>query len=134
MDSNQEYMTHGLHANDRRGFTAFKTVVRRLRQRDPNGERTRWRKCSEITNYAIAREMADLTVDEGHVSLDLPVQVPEFTLKLQDVYIRAVSVDGRPLTRVDGRGAFENDTFYREGEFTLAAFTPDRRAVTVEIA
>jgi hypothetical protein len=43
---------YGMHDDDRRGFNAFKTVVRRLKERDPDGERTQWRKCSEITNYA----------------------------------------------------------------------------------
>ena len=67
---------YGLHDDDRRGFNAFKTVVRRLKERDPNGERTQWRKCSEITNYACAREMAEVMVEDHTIRLDLPVCVP----------------------------------------------------------
>lgn len=125
---------YGLHDEDRRGFNAFKTVVRRLKERDPHGERTRWRKCSEITTYACAREMAEVTVDGGTVRLDLPVRVPEFTLRIAGANVQGVRVDGRPLSRAMGRAAFENETFYREGEATLAAFTPQSRETTVEIA
>ena len=57
---------YGIHNEDRRGFRAFQTIVRRLKERDPNGEKSQWRKCSEITNYAIAREMADIEVAESN--------------------------------------------------------------------
>ena len=46
---------YGMHNEDRAGYRAFQTVVRRLRERDPRGEYTRWRKCSEITDYACMR-------------------------------------------------------------------------------
>ena len=123
---------YGLHDEDRRGFNAVKTIVRRLRERDPEGERTRWRKCSEITSYAIAKEMADLTVDGDAVSLGLPVQVPEFTLRV-DRPLAGVSVDGQPLSEANSRAAFENGTFYRDGETTLLAFTPDDRSVSITL-
>ena len=86
---------YGLHNDDRRGFNAFKTVVRRLKERDPNGERTQWRKCSEITNYACAREMAEIVVEDNTIRLDLPVCVPDFTLRLTGADVRGVSVDGK---------------------------------------
>ncbi|MCZ6631845.1 MAG: hypothetical protein O7G87_00440 [bacterium] len=124
---------YGLHDNDRRGFNAFKTVVRRLKERDPHGERTRWRKCSEITTYAIAREMAEVTVDGQRVTLDLPVQVPEFTLRLKDVVVTGVTVDGKPLVQAQSRAAFEDGMFYREGDVTLVAFSPTERKTTVEV-
>ncbi|MCK5804122.1 MAG: hypothetical protein KAI66_14900, partial [Lentisphaeria bacterium] len=76
---------YGLHNEDRRGFNAFKTVVRRLRERDPNSERTQWRKCGEITRYACARKMATVSVESNIISLDLPVCVPELTLRLTNV-------------------------------------------------
>ena len=124
---------YGLHNDDRRGFNAFKTVVRRLKERDPNGERTRWRKCSEITTYACAREMAEISTEGHTVRLDLPVRVPEFTLRFKDVTAQGISVDGAPLTQAMSRAAFQDNTYYREGDATLAAFTPKDRSVTVEV-
>jgi hypothetical protein len=124
---------YGLHDDDRRGFRAFKTVVRRLKERDPLGERTRWRKCSEITTYACAREMADLSVAGGTITLDLPVRVPEFTLRLSGVNVRGVTVDGKPLTRALTRAAFRNHTFFREGDATLLAFDPTRRSTVLHV-
>ena len=124
---------YGLHDNDRRGFNAFKTVVRRLKERDPWGERTRWRSCSEITNYACAREMAEVTVDGNRVHLDLPVRVPDLTLRVTDADVREVRVDGRPLTHAASRSAFGRETFYREGDVTFVAFDPAERGTSVEI-
>ena len=124
---------YGLHNEDRRGFRAFKTVVRRLKERDPRGERTRWRKCSEITTYAIAREMAEITVNEGSIDLNLPVRVPELTLRLSDVDVHGVTIDGKPLLRAQNRTAFENETFYREGDTTFLAFSPTQRSVRIEV-
>ena len=43
------------------------------------------------------------------------------------------TVDGRPLVRAMSRAAFRDDTFYREGEVTFVAFTPENRRVSVEI-
>lgn len=124
---------YGIHDNDRRGFNAFKTVVRRLRERDPRGERTRWRKCSEITNYACAQEMAEVVVEGNRVRLDLPVQVAEFTLCLQGVDVKGVSVDGVPLERASSRAGFEDGMFLDDGGSTLVAFTPQGRSVMVEV-
>jgi hypothetical protein len=124
---------YGMHNDDRRGFRALKTVVRRLRERDPRGERTRWRKCSEITNYACAREMAEVIVDGQTIHLDLPVRVPELTLRITGTRIRAASVGGQPLRRVTSRADFASGTFLTEGEATLAAFEPAKRRTTVEL-
>ena len=124
---------YGLHNDDRRGFNAFKTVVRRLKERDPHGERTQWRKCSEITNYACAREMAEIVVSGNTVQLDLPVRVPEFTLRLKGVNVRGVSVDKQPLSRADTRRAFKSGTFFTEGDATFVAFDPASRQMTVRV-
>ena len=124
---------YGLHNEDRRGFNAFKTVVRRLKERDAYGERTQWRKCSEITNYACAREMAEIAVDNHRISLDLPVRVPDFTLRLTDVAVRNVSVDGEPLTRATTRATFKSGAFFTEGNDIFVAFDPKRRETTVEV-
>lgn len=124
---------YGLHSEDQRGFHTFKTVVRRLKELDPHGERTQWRKCSEITNYACAREMAEIQVNGTNIQLDLPVLVPEFTLRLSETEVRGVSVDGQPLKQAQTRGAFENNTFYTEGANTFVAFHPKQRQTTVEI-
>lgn len=124
---------YGMHNDDRRGFNTLKTVVRRLKELDPKGERTQWRKCSQITNYACAREMAELTVEGHTIQLDLPVRVSDFTLCLTDIDVRGVSVDGRPLTQVSVRASFESGTFYKEGNNTFVAFDPKERQTTVEV-
>jgi hypothetical protein len=124
---------YGIHNDDRRGFRAFQTVVRRLEERDPKGERTRWRKCSEITNYAIAREMAQVVVDGQTILMTLPVQVPELTVCLRDVLVNKVTVDGKPLTHALTRSGFEDGTFYRENDVTYLAFTPTGKDVKVEV-
>lgn len=125
---------YGLHNEDRQGYEAFKTVVRRLKERDPQGERTRWRKCSEISTYACAKEMAQVSVEGGTLSLDLPVQAPEFTLRLTGTAVREVKVDGRPLVRAANHAAFASNTFLAEGEDTLLAFDPAQRSVRVEVS
>jgi hypothetical protein len=124
---------YGMHDDDRRGFNTFKTVVRRLKERDPHGEVSRWRKCSEITNYACAEELAEVTVTDHTILLDLPVQVPELTLRIRDAEVKGVTVDGRPLTEAGSRRAFRTEMFYREGGVTLVAFDPAQRSTTVEI-
>jgi hypothetical protein len=124
---------YGIHNDDRRGFRAFQTVVRRLEERDPKGERTRWRKCSEITNYAIAREMAQVVVDGQTILMTLPVQVPELTVCVRDVLVNKVTVDGKPLTHALTRSGFEDGTFYRENDVTYLAFTPTGKDVKVEV-
>ena len=124
---------YGLHNDDRRGFNAFKTVVRRLKERDPNGERTQWRKCSEITNYACAREMAEVMVEDHTIRLDLPVCVPDLTLRLTGVDVRGVSADGAGLTRAGSRAAFKNSTFFAENNTTFVAFNPTHRQSAIEV-
>ena len=125
---------YGMHNDDRRGFRALKAIVRRLRELDPRGERTRWRKVSEITNYACARELAQVSVQGDEIALDLPVRVPELTLRIAGVEPRAVSVDGMPLKRVESRAAFESGTYYVEEDAFLMAFDPADRATKVFIS
>ena len=124
---------YGLHNDDRRGFNAFKTVVRRLKERDPNGERTQWRKCSEITNYACAREMAEVAVEGNTIRLDLPVRVPDLTLRLTGADVRGVSADGKDLTRAGSRAAFKSNTFFTENNVTFVAFNPTHRQSVIEV-
>jgi hypothetical protein len=124
---------YGLHNDDRRGFNAFKTVVRRLKERDPNGEWTQWRKCSEITNYACAREMAEVMVEDHTIRLDLPVCVPDLTLRLTGVDVRGVSADGEGLTRAGSRAAFKSNTFFTENSTTFVAFNPTHRQPVIEV-
>ncbi len=116
---------YGLHSEDQGGFRALKTVVSRLRERDPRGEHTRWRKCSEIATYACARAMGSVTVSNHSVDLDLPVQAPEMTLRLSGPGLAdrvcGIAVDGVPLRRVDHKAAFESGTFLvSEGSLLLA--------------
>lgn len=124
---------YGMHNDDRRGFSAFKTVVRRLKELDPRGERTQWRKCSEITNYACAREMARVSVEGYKIHLDLPVRVPDFTLRLADVKVRGVSVDNQSLAQASTRSDFKSGTFYTEGNVTFIAFDPLKRLTVLEV-
>ena len=124
---------YGLHNDDRRGFNAFKTVVRRLKERDPKGERTQWRKCSEITNYACAREMAEIMVEGNTIRLDLPVRVPDLTLRLTGVDVRGISADGKDLTRAGSRAAFKSNTFFTENNVTFIAFNPTHRQSVIKI-
>ena len=124
---------YGLHDGDRRGFKAFKEVVERLRDRDPRGERTRWRKCSEITTYACARTMAQLWVDDDSVTLDLPVLARELTLELAAVEVRGIRVDGKALNRARSRATFESGTFLKEADTTLIAFDPQRRRTVIQV-
>ena len=124
---------YGLHDEDRRGFNAFKTVVHRLKALDPNGEQTQWRTCSEIANYACAREMAQMRVEGHAIRLDLPVRVPDFTLRLSDLDVRAISVEGTTLRPVSARVDFRSGTFLKEDGLTLAAFDLKDRQTTVEV-
>ena len=124
---------YGLHNDDRRGFRAIKTIVRRLRELDPHGELTHWRKCSEIANYACARELVQVQVDEEVIRLDLPVRVPDLTLRVTGVGVCGVSVDGLPLCRATSRADFASGTFFEEDHATLLAFDPTRRQTTVQV-
>ena len=124
---------YGMHDEDRGGFNAFKEVVSRLRERDPRGEWTRWRTCSEITTYACAREMARVEVNENKVELDLPVCAPELTLHFTDIEVAEISVDGRPLAKAGRRADFRSGTFWREGMETYAAFDPQAARVAIEV-
>jgi len=124
---------YGLHDEDRGGFNAFKQVVGRLKERDPRGERTRWRTCSEITTYACAREMARLEVEDTTIAFDLPVQVPELTLRFADVEVAGIAVDGEPLAKAGTRADFRSGTFWVEDGVTWAAFDPQAAQVSVEV-
>jgi len=124
---------YGMHNDDRRGFQALKTVVQRLRELDPDGERTRWRKCSEITSYACAREMAEVTCEGNTVHLDLPVLVKELTLRITGADVAGLLVDQAPTRRAASRSAFQSGTFLREGDVTLVAFDPTSRHTTLEV-
>jgi hypothetical protein len=124
---------YGLHNEDRRGFRALKTVVERLRARDPYGDQARWRKVSEITDYACAREMAELRVDGNVITLDLPVLVPELTLRIAGLDPRGIRVGEQPLKRVGSRRYLQSGTFCTENQETLLAFDPTNRTCRVEV-
>jgi len=126
---------YGLHNGDRRGFHTLRTAVERLRQRDPAGTRTRWRTCGEITTYACARELADLTVDGYQVTLTVPLAVPELTLRVRGVQPGSITAGGMPLRQVGSRDAFTTGAFYGEGDETLLAFDPPagERQVTIAV-
>ncbi|NKB68123.1 MAG: hypothetical protein GKR89_13760 [Candidatus Latescibacteria bacterium] len=124
---------YGLHDDDRRGFKAFQTVVDRLRQLDPRGERTQWRRCSEISTYACAREMAQIEVADNQVTLDLPVMPPELTLRLHIPTVDAVRIDGQPLRRVGSRAHLQAGAFLQTDNAVLVAFDPQQSHVKIEV-
>jgi hypothetical protein len=132
---------YGMHDGDRAGFGALKTVVDRLRQRDPYGERTVWRKTSEITNYSCMRALATVEASDSTgspersvVTLELPVRSPELTLRVTGTpAVRSVSADGVPLERAASRREFRSGTFFSEGETLLLAYDPARRQSAVSI-
>ena len=79
------------------------------------------------------REMAELTVEDNAVTLDLPVQAPELTLRLTGRGVNSVFADGIPVPRAHTRAAFESQTFYEENGTTYVAFDPQRRATTLNV-
>lgn len=124
---------YGMHNDDRRGFNTLKAVVRRLKEFDPKGEKMQWRKCSEITKYACAREMANISLEDNIINLDLPVRVPDFTLRIKGVDVKSVSVNGFPLTYATTRSSFKSKTFFRERDITFIAFDPSERHNSIKI-
>lgn len=124
---------YGMHNEDRRGFRALQTVVARLQKLDPDGERTRWRTCSEITRYACATEMASLSVAGDQIRLHLPLVVPEVTLELTGVRPQGVAVDGSPLRQVTRKRDFTSGTWRQETDRVLVAFDPTGPQATVTV-
>jgi hypothetical protein len=124
---------YGLHNEDRKGFEALQTVVARMKELDPHGERTRWRKCGEITRYACATAMADLRVKGQEVRLRLPLVVPEVTLELTGVRPVGLALDGKPLRQVTRKTDFASGTWLAEGDRTLVAFDPGRQQTTLTV-
>jgi len=71
---------------------------------------------------------------DGHtIQLDLPVRVPDFTLRLTDVDVRGVSVDGKPLAQASNRASLKSGTFFTEDNVTFIAFDPKERRTIVEV-
>ena len=130
---------YGMHDSDRRGFHVLQTVVDRLHRLDPRGEHTAWRKTSEITDYSCMRALAqvDVSADEGRVAitLDLPIRVPEMTLRLNGVRgVRAARADGRQLERAAEKSRLQTGTYLETGDGNvLVAFDPTQRRGVVEI-
>ena len=124
---------YGMHDEDRRGFSALQQVVARLRERDPRGEYTRWRTCSEIGRYAACRQLAQVELMHGVIELELALLAPELTLCIEDVEASAVRVDGKPLRAIARRDSFASGTFLSAGGKTLLAFDPPGRHVRVEV-
>jgi hypothetical protein len=124
---------YGMHNEDRRGFQVLQTVVRRLQELDPHSERTQWLKSSAITNYACSREMATVSVEGDTISLDLPVRVPDLTLRITGESIAGVAVDGRPLRRAASRRDFGSESAWVTPEATYVAFTPSQQITTIAL-
>ncbi len=118
---------YGMHDQDRRGFETLKTVVNRLKQRDPHNEKTCWRKVSEITNYACALALAEMKVEDNSIAFDFPVIAPEITVSIEYNKPARISVDGKPLKEVYAQKDLAENTYYQKDGVILAAFTPSHR-------
>lgn len=130
---------YGMHDGDRRGFRVLQTVVERLRELDPRGERTMWRKTSEITDYSCMRALAQLDVTEHDsgvtVTADLPIRRPELTLRIGGLpSVRGVTADGRPLERVAQTARLRSGTYLPADDgLVLLAYDPAERRSVIEI-
>jgi len=124
---------YGLHADDQRGLGALRTVVERLRQRDPAGERTAWRRPSEIATYACAREMASVAVEGHTVRLDLPVCSEGLTVRIDAPDVAGVALNGAPLRRVACKRDLVSGTYWPSPAGTLVAFDPPARACALTV-
>jgi hypothetical protein len=125
---------YGMHDEDRRGFDAFKTVVHRLRERDPKGEVSRWQTCSQISRYACARQMAELHVSGDQITIDSPVRVPELTLSIPTTSVAGVTVDDKPLRRAPNRAGFESGTYLPQDQNLLVAFDTAQRKHVINVS
>ena len=79
-----------------------------------------------------AQAVAVVSVRGDRVELDLPVRAPELTLRLTEVAIGEVRVDGVPLRRAATRSGFETGTYFEEEGSVLIAFDPAQRRCVVE--
>ena len=79
------------------------------------------------------REMAEVAVAGAAVVLDLPVQVPELTLRIADANVVGVSVAGTPLRKVGTRADFQTGTFWVADGGAWAAFDPQGAQVSIEV-
>ena len=77
--------------------------------------------------------MAEVSLEDHTIQLDLPVLVPEFTLSLTDVDVRGISVDGKALVQSSTRAGFRSGAFFTEGGKTMFAFDPTERQTTVQV-
>jgi hypothetical protein len=115
------------------GFRVLQAVLSRLGEFDPDGTRTRWRKCSEITNCACARELARLEVAGQTIRVQLPVLTPDLTLRVSGVQVQGATVNGAPLKRAATQSAFGTGTYWVAEDATLLAFDPTATDTTLAI-
>ena len=74
-----------------------------------------------------------MVLEGNTIQLDLPVRVPDLTLRLTGVEVRGVSVDGVGLTRAGRRAVFKSNTFFAENNTTFVAFNPTHRQPVVKV-
>jgi hypothetical protein len=116
------------------GFNVLKTVKRRLDAYDPDKTKTLWMKNSEIGHYWMARQLSDLAVAEGNVTIKTKFPTDNFTLKLDDCAAKRVQVGGADLRQVASRRDFRSGTFLVEGNATYAALPLKEGATVVDVA
>lgn len=115
------------YCNDEVGFKVLKQVKRRLDAYDPDGTKTIWMKNSEIGHYWMAKELSEISVEQGsketerRIKIDTKFPTPNFTLSL-DVAAKRVQRNGSDLREVRARRDFRSGTFLVENNQTFVAF------------
>lgn len=109
------------YANNQIGFGVLKKVKKRLDAYDPDRTKTLWMKTSEIGRYWMARQLSDVTADQGKVRIATKFPTPNFTLSLAGAAKR-VQMNEKDLAQVQSRRDFRSGTFLVEGNQTFAAF------------
>jgi hypothetical protein len=88
------------------GFEAMREVVRRLNSRFAS--QIRWMKLSEIARYWAVKELAQVTLAGGAISVDSPYACPNLTLRWPAAAVRQ-------LRQVRSRQDLEPGTWLRDG-------------------
>ena len=77
--------------------------------------------------------MAEMKVEGDIIHLDLPVRVPDLTLRLKGANVQGISIDNVPLKCVSSKEAFKSGTFLTDDDTTIFAFDPKERNVVIKL-
>ena len=115
------------------GFKVLNTVKKRLDAYDPDKTKTLWMKNSEIGHYWMARELSDITVAGGKVTVKTQFPTASFTLSLSDCTASRIRFAGLDLREVKSRQDFRSGTFLVEGKTTFLAFPLKSGETVIEV-